>query len=56
MYVLFGKFSEKYNENLEKISNIIKKEFNSKPLRNKKCLNAEKKSTQKKAFNVFVHK
>ena len=37
----------------EKISNIIKKEFNSKPVHKKK-LHKLKKSTQKKYFSVFI--
>ena len=36
-------FLEKYNEIWEKISNIIKKEFNSEPVHNKQYLKAEKK-------------
>ena len=55
MYVLFENLSEKYNKNWEKISNITKKEFNSKHVRNKKCLNTEKKSTQnKKSSNQLI--
>ena len=36
---------DKYNDIWEKVRNIIKKEFNSKPVYNRKYLNAEKKST-----------
>ena len=45
---------DKYYETWEKVSSIIKKEFNSKLVYNKKYLKAEKKSTQKKAFNVIL--
>ena len=38
MYV----FLDKYNEIWEKVSNVMKKEFNSKPVYNKKYLKAEK--------------
>ena len=36
-------FLEKYNEIWEKISNIIKKEFNSEPVHNKQYLKTEKR-------------
>lgn len=35
-------FAETYNEICEKVSNIIKKQFNSDPVHNNKHLNAEK--------------
>ena len=41
MYVFLIKdeeLLEKYNENWKKVSNIIKKEFDSKPVHNKKYL------------------
>ena len=38
----------------EKVSNIIKK-IDSELIHNKKNLKAKKKSTQKKAFNVFIY-
>ena len=44
----------KYMEILEKVSNIIKKKFNSDIIYSKKYLKAEKK-TQKEAFNVYMH-
>ena len=48
-------FLRKINEIYEKVNNIIRKEFNSEPLHNKKYLKV-KKSTQKKALNVFKYK
>ena len=39
----------------ENVSNIIKK-INGELISNKKYLKAEKDSTQKKAFNVFMYK
>ena len=56
MYLLIKeeKVFDKYNETWEKVSNIIKKEFNSKLVYNKKNLKAEKKSTQKKALDVIL--
>ena len=50
-----GKYFDKYNEIWEKVSNIIKKKVNSELIYSKKYLKAEKKSTQKKVFNVFVY-
>ena len=50
-----GKYFDKYNEIWEKVSNIIKKNFNSELIYSKKYLKAEKKSTQKKVFNGFVY-
>ena len=38
----------------EKVSNIIKK-IDSELVYNKKCIKVETKSTQKKAFNVFIY-
>ena len=46
---------DKYNKVWEKVGNIIQNKSNSELIYNKKYLNAEKKSTQKKAFNVLVH-
>ena len=46
---------DKYMKIWEKVSNIIKSKFNSELIYNKKYLKAEKKSTQKKAFNVFIY-
>ena len=45
---------DKYNKIWEKFSKIIKKEFNSKLIYNKKYLKTEKKSTQRKAFYILV--
>ena len=39
------KLLEKYNEIWEKVSNIIKKEFNTEPVHNKNYLKAGRKST-----------
>ena len=49
-------FFDKYYEIWEKVSNIIKRKINRKLVYNKKYLKAEKKSTQKKTFSVFVNK
>ena len=57
MYFLIKdeKCFDKYIEIWEKISNIIKKEFNCELVHNKKYLKDEKKSTRKKYFNAFVY-
>ena len=44
---------DKYMTICEKVCNIMKK-INSELVYNKKCLKAEKDSTQKKIFNVFI--
>ena len=43
-------FLEKYNEIWKKVSNIIKREFNSKPVHNKKYLKTGKKINTKEGF------
>ena len=62
------KYLEKYNEILDKVSNTIKKEFDSKPVYNEKYIKSFKiksfegkiniifhsKKYQKKVLNVFV--
>ena len=49
------KFIYRFNEILEKVSKLIKKQFNSELVYNKELLKAKKRSTQKKDFNVFLH-
>ena len=46
-------FLEKYNEILEKFSNVTKK-INIKPIYNKKYVKTEKNCTQKNALNVLI--
>ena len=57
MYFLIKdeKCFDKYIEIWEKVSNIIKKEFNYELVHNEKYLKDEKKSTRKKYFNAFVY-
>ena len=47
---------DKYDENWEKVSNINKKEFNSKLVYIKKYLKAGKEKKRRKTFNVFIDK
>ena len=47
------KFLEKYNEILENVSNNIKKEFDSEPVYNEKCLKTEIKSYKGKINTNF---
>ena len=57
MYVFLIKdktLFDKYNKIWEKVSNIIKKDFNSELVYNKRYLKA-KKTRQKKDFIVTVH-
>ena len=54
-------FLEKYNEIWKKVSNIIKKEFDSEPVHLKKISKTEKnlitkKSTQNNALDLFIYK
>ena len=54
---------QKYNEFKKKVSNIVNKEFDSKPVHNEKYLKTKIKSTQifiiikyqKKALDVFAY-
>ena len=54
---------QKYNEFKKKVSNIVNKEFGSKPVHNEKYLKTKIKSTQifiiikyqKKALDVFAY-
>ena len=57
MYFLIkaGTFFYEYNEICEKVSNIIKKEFNSKLVYNKKYLKAEKKINTKEGFQCILY-
>ena len=53
-------FLEKSNEIWEKVSNMIKKKFNSERIYNKKYLKAEKNvltkiSTQNNALNIYIY-
>ena len=48
----------KHMENLQKVSNNIKKKLNSEFIHIKKYLKAEKKNnkqTKKEAFNIYIH-
>ena len=47
------KVSVTYKEILQKVSNTIKKKFHSKPIYNKKCLDAEK-IKHKKRLSMFI--
>ena len=62
LYVLWHAFFirdkellEKYNENWEKVSNNIKKVFDSKPTYNEKCLTNEIKSYNGKLNTNFYN-
>ena len=48
------KFSKECDEIREKVSNIIQQDCNIEPVQNEKYLKAEKKSTQKRAFNIIL--
>ena len=48
-------FFDKYNEIWEKVINIIKYKVNWKLIYDKRLLKAENKSTQKRAFIVFIN-
>ena len=57
MYVFFDKRErvfDKYDEIWEKVSNIIKKEFDSNFVYNKKYLKAEKKNKHKRKLSMFL--
>ena len=56
MYVFFDKrwrIFEKHNETLKKVSNSIKKEFNSEPLFNKKYIQNVKKIKTKEGYQCI---
>ena len=57
MYFLIKdeKFLQNYNEIQGKVSSIIKKEFNSEPVHNKKYLKAEKKFNAEEIFQCIAH-
>ena len=51
--IKYGKLLEKYNEIWKKFSNIIKKEFDSKPVYNEKCIKTKIKSYNGKINTNF---
>ena len=52
-FIRNDKLFEKYNEIWKKVSNSLKKEFNSKPVYNKKCLKTKIKSYRGKINSNF---